>query len=228
MMGLDWFPFHYMNYLIGTRGFTLSQKGAYIDLLCEQFEKGVVSVNFCSRVLTQLLTEEEKNGVLEKFSKVQNGFVNIRMNQEREKSLKIHRLRVKAARKAGLTSGQRRANAASTSRSRSVEQTSTHYNTIHNKTKKKDKEKENPLTGVKEKAGGSAGTVRPRGIQWPENFIFTEERKAYAEKKGVINPEEAWEAFESWAKKKGAAFKDWDHAWKNWCISQYQQRSGIL
>lgn len=52
---------------------------------------------------------------------------------------------------------------------------------------------------------------------WPDDFALTSERRAYAEKQAVQNPDREWDKFRDRCLRDGARYADWDAAWRNWC-----------
>ncbi len=76
-----------------------------------------------------------------------------------------------------------------------------------------EKSRENPL-------------VFPHAVSWPESFILTEDLRAYALRKHVLNPEEVFEHFENHHRAKGSRFKDWNRAWYTWVQNQYRFQGG--
>lgn len=58
-----------------------------------------------------------------------------------------------------------------------------------------------------------------RAIALPPDFDLNPERLAFAEKKGVRDPYAELEAFRAYHEARGSTMKNWDAAWRTWCIN---------
>lgn len=98
-----WFAFYASDYVQGARSMTLAAQGAYVALLCEQFDKGVVPSD--DRAICRILGvfpdewESIRDEVLAKFEEVEGGLANARMAKEREEREGIRKRRIEAANK---------------------------------------------------------------------------------------------------------------------------------
>lgn len=79
------FQFYVQDFLYGTRFFTTEEIGAYLLLLCEQWDKGFIADD--PAVLRKItgISLKKLQKVLEKFEKNENGLINIRLENERKK-----------------------------------------------------------------------------------------------------------------------------------------------
>ena len=86
-----WFKFHPDKYLGGTAGFTLEMHGAYLVMLLHQWENGFVKKETAESVCGNLW-----NRIKHKFVETESGWVNIRMDEERNHKREISLKRTKA------------------------------------------------------------------------------------------------------------------------------------
>lgn len=63
-------------------------------------------------------------------------------------------------------------------------------------------------------------TKGARARAWPQDFILSVEREAYATGKKVNNVRVVWEQFEAHHRAKGSTFKNWDQAWRTWVMNE--------
>lgn len=79
------FQFYVQDFLIGVRHFNTQETGAYILLLCEQWDTGYIenSPTFLKKITG--ISEKKLKNVLAKFEKVENKLFNKRLELEREK-----------------------------------------------------------------------------------------------------------------------------------------------
>lgn len=83
-------------------------------------------------------------------------------------------------------------------------------------------EKETPLTRGKEKdmSGASPPPSRKSRVKpWPEGFCLTPEQEAYGRSKGLADPQEEFEKFESYCKGNGRQYVNYDMALKKWFLT---------
>lgn len=52
----------------------------------------------------------------------------------------------------------------------------------------------------------------------PDEFDFSEKRRAFAEKYHVCNAEKEFELFKEKARRNGSKYADWDGAWRTWIL----------
>lgn len=71
----------------------------------------------------------------------------------------------------------------------------------------------------KGKEGKGREGSKSRAIALPPDFALTESRKAYALTKGVSSPEAEMEAFRAHHEAHGKTMRDWDAAWRTWCMN---------
>lgn len=75
-----------------------------------------------------------------------------------------------------------------------------------------------PETTIQEKIRKSVGKKPGKPLTtWPEGFELSDSMKAYAEKKGVHDPADEFEAFKNWADQSEKQFKDWPAAFRTRC-----------
>ena len=60
---------------------------------------------------------------------------------------------------------------------------------------------------------------KERGSQFPEDFTLTPDREAYARSKGIQDPTTEFEHFTAYHLARGTLFKDWNQAWRTWCLN---------
>lgn len=58
-----------------------------------------------------------------------------------------------------------------------------------------------------------------RAIALPPDFLLTSERREYALRQGVQNPDKEFEAFRAHHEAHGKTMKSWDAAWRTWCLN---------
>ncbi len=99
-MKLPYFNLYPTDFLVGTASMNCTEKGAYISLLCYQWDKGFVpesikeiaSIAGCSQlVCTRVISK--------KFKKIGNGFKNQRLERERQLAIKSYRQKCDSGRK---------------------------------------------------------------------------------------------------------------------------------
>lgn len=72
------FLFYPNDYIGGTMGMTFEEKGAYVELLMCQFNRGHMTYHMCGQVVGQILDK-----IIHKFEKDENGlYYNVRLEQE--------------------------------------------------------------------------------------------------------------------------------------------------
>lgn len=95
------FQFYVQDFLIGTLHFTAEETGAYLRLLCEQWDKGYVK-NDAEYIQNVTGVPKEKLArVLQKFTRSRSRMVNQRLEQEREKQRQYRDSRSRNAKNAG-------------------------------------------------------------------------------------------------------------------------------
>lgn len=65
----------------------------------------------------------------------------------------------------------------------------------------------------------NTGKRKSRAIALPADFGLTEDRKAYAQSKGISSPEAEMEAFRAHHEAHGKTMTNWDAAWRTWCLN---------
>lgn len=73
----------------------------------------------------------------------------------------------------------------------------------------------NPSSNHQEPSGKS----KSRASALPPDFDLTDSRREYAFSKGIATPEEEMEAFKAHHTAHGKTMKNWDAAWRTWCIN---------
>lgn len=116
----DWFRFHATDWLLGTVGMTLEQQGMYLRLLAVQWREGSIRLELKEKLdnsstEVRLLSENTLTDVRllsrlcptilrEKFEKSEYGWVNKRLEKERQLQVAKHDRLSEAGRKGGLMS----------------------------------------------------------------------------------------------------------------------------
>lgn len=79
------FQFYVQDFLSGVKFFTTEETGAYILLLCEQWDSGFIENN--EKILKKItgISQKKLIKVLEKFDIIENKFINKRLEEERVK-----------------------------------------------------------------------------------------------------------------------------------------------
>ena len=114
----DWFRFHAMDWLMGTHKMTLEQQGMYLRLLAVQWKEGSIHLNIEKKLnnssrdvrdlsdycLTdvRLISRLCPSILREKFEKSEVGWVNQRLENERQLQVSKHDRLSEAGRKGGL------------------------------------------------------------------------------------------------------------------------------
>ena len=72
----------------------------------------------------------------------------------------------------------------------------------------------------------STDKTRKRSVasECPTDFELTDQRRVYANSKGIDDVDGTWEHFRSHHEAKGSKFKNWDAAWRTWCLSPLQKK----
>ena len=100
---LFYFPFYPNDFLIGTRRFTNSQTGAYITLLCYQFDSGPLELDDIQKTCEGI--EEDIQAVLTKFKKNRKGqYYNEKLEEVKNKA----EATLKKARESGKKGAEKR------------------------------------------------------------------------------------------------------------------------
>lgn len=72
----------------------------------------------------------------------------------------------------------------------------------------------------------------PKKCAFPDDFLLTPPRLAYAESKGVDNPEDTLEHFRDYHLAHGSTMACWDAAWRTWCRNAVRfgapRRAGVV
>ena len=92
------FLFYPGDWTQGTQAYTFEEKGAYITLLCEQFERNILTEDIIKRLLG-LRYKTVWTVIKEKFKHNGTGFYNERLREEKEKRKKYSESRANNRRK---------------------------------------------------------------------------------------------------------------------------------
>lgn len=79
------FQFYVQDFLVGVRHFTAEEVGAYILLLCEQWDTGYVENNSAFLKKITKISPKKLENVLKKFEAHENKLINLRLEKERGK-----------------------------------------------------------------------------------------------------------------------------------------------
>ena len=82
------FQFYQADFLVGTAFFTNAQRGAYITMLCFQWDKGFITEEEAAH-LCRDLTDQERLAVFAKFKPTRGQLINVRLESERKKREKF-------------------------------------------------------------------------------------------------------------------------------------------
>lgn len=88
---MKYFKFYPADFLIGSAYLTNEEVGIYIKMLCYQWDKGILPTdrNLLNRMFKGVVTD----AILDKFSKIDRGLLNERLNEERCKAIdKVERM----------------------------------------------------------------------------------------------------------------------------------------
>lgn len=99
------FQFYVQDFLSGVKFFSAEETGAYILLLCEQWDSGFIENN--EKILKKItgISPKKLQKVLEKFEKKENKFINKRLHEEKVKREEF----ITKSRLAGEESAKKRA-----------------------------------------------------------------------------------------------------------------------
>ena len=86
-----WFKFYPDKYLGGTAGFSMEMHGAYLILLLHQWESGSIKEEAALSIIGDLW-----HSIKHKFVETESGYVNVRMDEERNHKQKISQKRALA------------------------------------------------------------------------------------------------------------------------------------
>lgn len=95
------FQFYPRDFITGTTHMTASEVGAYIRLLCHQWEHGFVPENETRILRIAGCKKQELPLVLEKFVKTESGLINIRLDKSRETLVQYREKQKENGRKGG-------------------------------------------------------------------------------------------------------------------------------
>lgn len=94
------FQFYVQDFLIGTAHFTAEETGAYIRLLCYQWDNGFIEDDDQKLKKISGISVKKMENILKKFSKSKDGQLkNIRLEKERKKQLDLRKRRSDAGKK---------------------------------------------------------------------------------------------------------------------------------
>ena len=99
------FQFYVQDFLVGVRHMNTEETGAYILLLCEQWEEGHIKKDAAFLKKIAKISIKKLQNVLEKFIEVDKGiYKNIRLEKEREKQMDRRNKLAENGRKGGRPS----------------------------------------------------------------------------------------------------------------------------
>src|SRR5438045_2852751 len=98
MKNLFWFPFNPSDYLVGVKGLTLEEQGAYMQCLCVNWESGAVPSDISVLALVLGVTPRRCRGIWEriagKFELGADGmYRNARIERDRVEQLALQKRR---------------------------------------------------------------------------------------------------------------------------------------
>jgi hypothetical protein len=216
MAGLPWFPFYPADFLLGTIEWDstphgMALRGAYIWLLCIQWDKGWVSQEAFFLAVRDF---EESDTLLlkQKFTLKDGRYYNERLATEREKTLNFH----EKQRKNGALGGRPVKNPvvsfglSQINPTANPNKTQTKPNHNHNhshnqnhKNKKKDKEQECPNTRVEFEYFYQAYPKKQKKEKAWESWQKIMENGAAVPITQILEAVELWKKVPQWTKDKG-------------------------
>lgn len=210
------FPFYYQDFLTGTRFFTNAQVGAYIRLLLDQWDLDILKEkHFIARM--NGISQEECREIRVKFKPVsikgEEGFQNQRLEQTRKYVSKIGKIRSESGKLGGLAKAKQNPKQTDSKLpSKTVANQGIQIQILkpNLKDKLKGEETDPPLT---------------RKTRWPKDFELTEERRQYAIKQGIEDPERVWEDMKIKDRNKHFRNIDWNAFWQSWCRSDLTKKT---
>lgn len=107
------FQFYVQDFLIGTSHFSAEETGAYIRLLCYQWDNGLVENDEQKLKKISGISVKKMEKILKKFSKTKDGhYKNLRLEKERKKQADLRKRRSDAGKKGNeIKYGSRKATA---------------------------------------------------------------------------------------------------------------------
>lgn len=94
------FQFYVQDFMVGTLHFSAEEVGAYIRLLCHQWDVGYIEENEKKLKKITGISAKKCEKILKKFSKGEDGFLkNLRLEAERTKQLELRKRRSEAGRR---------------------------------------------------------------------------------------------------------------------------------
>ncbi len=207
---MPWFP---SDFLGATRGWPLTARAIYRELLDAQWDMGVLPI---ATILLQQIVgatpEQWQEGwpfVEAKFPAIEGGRRNPTLEEHRIKALKLKEKRAEVGRKGGL--------AKAVAIAKPIAVPIALAKVYHPSPSPSPSDTSQSLVS---EIRPTARASRSPATYMPEDFQMTPEREQYARDQKLINPARTFQNFyDYWIGKSGAQGKhrDWDRAWQRWC-----------
>lgn len=223
MAKAQFFPFFYVDFIHGTQFFTNATVGCYIRCLCVQWDQGYVEKDIFDAICDDLQTKE-RDQILAKFRRFRTkdveGFQNHRMEETRKYVTKNSKKQFEN----GKLGGRPKQTQPIT---QPITQTEPNPNPNDNPNETIPNPNLNPNLNLNLNLNKKENTQKKVGVEkkqkpltgwpWEPDFEPTEDMIGYAQKKGVVDPIDEFEAFKNWADQNEKQFRDWKAAWRTRC-----------
>lgn len=197
-MSKPWFPFYVGDFLADTMNFSVTQKGAYVNILCHYWttqEPMTRDEMMAVSGLSKNLFEKSWHLFAKKFVMENEKYFNRRMRREIIKAIDISEKRSAAATKSHAASAGTIAHASATQS----------QSQLH-----------------KDKKRGQKKPRKKRAAQLPDNWILPDDYREYCiTKRPDLDPDATAENFRDYYLSHGKPMVDWKRTWQRWVRNEH-------